>query len=88
MGVGRNTKIKTLNEIITVRKEIKLSNMLKSKLKNNLFYIGVIIFSLTLFIEQLCSIETNFTHLIKGFGVGIQLVGVVILFMKKGKESN
>ena len=62
--------------------------MLKSKLKDNLFYVGVIIFSLTLFIEQLCSIETNFTHFIKGFGVGIQLVGVVILFMKKGKENS
>jgi len=61
--------------------------MLKSKLKDSLFYIGVIIFSLTLFFEHLFSIEANFTEFIKGFGVGLQLVGIVVLFIKKKKES-
>ena len=59
-----------------------------SKLKDNLlFFFGVIIFSLTLFLERLFPIETDFVHFVKGFGIGLQLVGVVILIMKK-KESN
>jgi len=56
------------------------------KLKDNLFYIGVIIFSLTLFVEHLFSIKTDFTCFVKGFGCGLQLVGVVILIIKKNKE--
>jgi len=62
--------------------------MLKLKLKDSLFYIGVIIFSLTLFLEHLFSINANFVEFVKGFGVGLQLVGVVVLFKKKRKESN
>ena len=61
--------------------------MLKSKLKDSLFYVGVIIISLTLFVEHLFSIETDFTCFLKGFGAGLQLVGVIILFMKKEKDS-
>ena len=57
------------------------------KLKDNLFYIGVIIFSLTLFVEHLFTIETGLTCFFKGFGCGLQLVGVVVLIMKKRKES-
>ena len=58
------------------------------KLKDNLFYIGVIIFSLTLFLEHLFSIQTGITCFFKGFGCGLLLVGAVVLNMKKRKESN
>ena len=52
------------------------------KIKDNLFYIGAIILSLTLFAEQFSS-ATNVTHFIKGFACGIELVGVVIIFKNK-----
>ena len=56
-------------------------------LKDNLFYIGVLIFSLTLFVEHLLSIESNLTCFIKGFGCGIQIVGVVVLIRNKWKSK-
>jgi hypothetical protein len=59
--------------------------MLKN-FKDNLFYIGVIIFSLTLFVEHLFSIETDLTCFFKGFGCGLELVGAVILIAKKRKH--
>lgn len=52
-------------------------------LKNKLFYIGVLIFSLTLFVEQLFSIQTALTNFIKGFGIGLELAGVIVFIMKK-----
>jgi hypothetical protein len=55
-------------------------------LKDNLFYIGVIIFSLSIFVEHLFSIETNLTCFLKGFACGLELIGVVVLIMKKRKE--
>ena len=58
------------------------------KLKENLFYIGVIIFSLTLFVEHLLSIETGLTCFFKGFGTALELVGAVILILKKNKNNN
>ena len=57
------------------------------KIKDNLFYIGVIIISLTLFVEHLFSIETNLTCFLKGFGCALQLVGAVVLIIKKGKSN-
>ena len=56
--------------------------MLK-KLKDNLFYIGIIIFSLTLFAEHSFLGESNFTCFMKGFACGLELVGVVIIFKNK-----
>ena len=56
------------------------------KLKDNLFYIGIVIFSLTLFVKHLFSIQSGIIEFIMGFGVGLELVGVVILIMKKRKE--
>jgi len=64
--------------------------MMKKKIKENLFYIfyiGVIIFSLTLFVENLFEIKTNFTDFCKGFGVGLELVGMFFLIKKK-KDKN
>ena len=59
--------------------------MLK-KIKDNLFYIGVIILSLTLFAEQFSG-ATNVTHFIKGFACGIELVGVVVIFKNRRLAS-
>jgi len=60
--------------------------MIKSNFKDNLFYIGVVIFSLTVFLEHLFSIENNFTQFIKGFAVGFQIVGAIVLIAKRRKE--
>ena len=60
--------------------------MLK-KIKDNLFYIGAIILSLTLFAEQFTG-ATNVMHFIKGFACGIELVGVVILFQNRTVRNN
>ena len=54
-----------------------------TKLKENLFYIGVIIFSMTLFVEHLFSIETGLTCFFKWFDCGLELVGAIILVIKK-----
>lgn len=55
--------------------------MLK-EIKDNMFYIGILIFSLTLFMEHLLFGETHITCFIKGFACGIQLVGVILLIKK------
>jgi len=59
--------------------------MLK-KIRDNMFFIGVIIFSLTLFVEHLLTGETNLTCFFKGFACGLELVGIVVIF--KNKKSN
>jgi len=58
-------------------------------IKDNLFYIGVLIFSLTLFTEHLLSLSTPVTCFLKGFAAGIQIVGVVVLIKNriKGKDQ-
>jgi len=62
--------------------------MLKSNLKDKLIAIGILIFSLTLFIEQLFSIKSNLCDFIKGFGIGLQLLGVILLYKKKNKDCD
>ena len=47
--------------------------------KNNMFYIGILIISLTIFMEHLLKIETDLTCFLKGFACGLEAVGVVIL---------
>ena len=54
-----------------------------TELKENLFYIGVIVFSMTLFVEHLFSIVTGLTCFFKGFGCGLELGGAIILVIKK-----
>ncbi|MBS7021069.1 MAG: hypothetical protein KH135_04270 [Firmicutes bacterium] len=49
------------------------------KFKNNMFYIGILIMSLTLFFEHAFHIETDITCFIKGFACGLEMVGVFIL---------
>jgi len=51
--------------------------------RENLFYIGVIIFSLMLLIEHLFSVNTNTIHFFKGFGIGLELVGAVLLIIMR-----
>lgn len=50
-----------------------------NKIRENMFYIGVLLFSITLFIEHLFLGETDLTCFLKGFACGIQLIGVIIL---------
>jgi hypothetical protein len=56
--------------------------MFKKNLEN-IFYIGIMIFSLTLFTEHLFLGETNITNFIKGFACGFILLGVIILFINR-----
>ena len=56
---------------------------MKNMLKKNLFYIGAIVFSLTLFVEHLFAIKMEFTEFCKGLGVGLELAGVYFLIKKK-----
>ena len=53
------------------------------KVKDNLLYIGIIVVSLTLFVQHLFSIESNITHFFMGFGCALQLVGAFVLMRKK-----
>ena len=53
--------------------------MAKNSGKNTVFFVGVLIFSLTVFLEHLFWGETDITCFMKGLSVGIQIVGIVIL---------
>ena len=53
------------------------------KLKDSLFYIGVIIISLTIFAEHLFPIGTSLSCFLKGFGCALQMVGVVVIMRKR-----
>ena len=72
---------------MNVRKRINKYKVKMKQLSNNLFYIGVIILSLTLFAEHLFLGETNFSCFLKGFAAGIQLVGVIVLIRNKWKKE-
>jgi len=56
------------------------------KFRNNMFYIGIFIFSLTLFLEHLIFGESNITCFIKGFACGLELVGIIILIKNNNKK--
>ena len=56
-------------------------------LRDSLFYIGVIVFSVTLFIEHFFKINLIipgfFTGFFKGLGVSLELLGAVFLIIKR-----
>ena len=60
--------------------------MIKHLKENLSFYIGIIIFSLTLLAERLFLIDTDISGFIKGCGCGIILAGVINLISKKIKH--
>ena len=56
-------------------------------LKDNLFfYIGIIVFLLTLLAEHLSLIDTDIVGALKGLGCGLILAGVINLITKKIKH--
>lgn len=55
------------------------------KIRDNMFYIGIIIFCLTMFFEQLFLGETNLTCFLKGFACGLEILGAFILIKNKKK---
>ncbi|MDH6354479.1 hypothetical protein M2132_000807 [Dysgonomonas sp. PH5-45] len=61
---------------------------MRNKLKNNLLYIGILIFSLTSLAEQLFPIEANLICFLKGFGCALGLVGAVVMIKKKAKRQS
>jgi len=56
-------------------------------IRDNMFYIGVLIFSFTLFAEHLFLGETHFTCFMKGFACGIELVGIIILIRNRSLRN-
>lgn len=57
---------------------------MRNFIKNNMFYIGIILFSLTSFLEQLFWGENNITCFLKGFACGLEIIGAFILIKRKG----
>lgn len=53
------------------------------KFRDNIFYVGIFIFLLTLFFEHLIFGETHITCFIKGLACGLELVGIIILMRNK-----
>jgi len=61
---------------------MKIANF--TGLPDSLFYIGVIVFSVTLFIEHLFKNNLNFPiGFFKGLGVSLELLGAVFLIIKR-----
>lgn len=58
--------------------------MLK-KVRDSLFYIGIILFSVTAFGENLFFGKSNVTEFIKGMSIGFEFVG--LFFVNRKKES-
>lgn len=55
------------------------------KTRDNMFYIGILIFTITMFCEHLFLGENNFTCFLKGFACGLEIIGIVIIFKKRNK---
>ena len=53
------------------------------KVRDNLFYIGILIFSITMFCEHLFLGESNLTCFLKGFACGLEIVGIIFIFKNK-----
>ena len=64
-----------------------MTNKCMTQTRDNMFYIGIILFSLVLFAEHLFSIETPVTCFFKGLACGLELVGVFFLIRKQRKSS-
>lgn len=54
-----------------------------AKVRDSLFYIGVLIFSITMFCEHLFFGETNLSCFLKGFSCGLEIVGAFIILKNK-----
>lgn len=53
------------------------------KMRDYLFYIGILIFSMTLFLEHLFLGESHFTCFLKGFACGLEIIGIFFLIKNK-----
>ncbi len=60
---------------------------MRERFRDSLFYIGLLIMSLTLFAEHLFSVENNLTCFLKGAACGLELVGIIVM-LKNKKRSN
>lgn len=55
------------------------------KFRNSMFYIGILIMSLTLFFEHLLNMQTDITCFLKGFACGLEILGAIILLINNKK---
>ena len=58
--------------------------MIKDLKGNLIFYIGVIVFSITILTEHLFSIDTDISSFVKGAGCGLIIGGVIKYLERKG----
>lgn len=54
-----------------------------SKIKDNLFELGILIFCITVFSEQLFLGENNLTCFLKGLACGLEIVGAIVKLINK-----
>ena len=54
-----------------------------NKFRDNLFYIGILIFSITLLVRNFFSSDGNIIYFFMGFSCSLLLVGVFVLIAKK-----
>lgn len=54
-----------------------------SKLKDNLFEVGILIFCITVFCEHLFVGENNLTCFLKGLACGLEIIGAVVKLINK-----
>lgn len=55
------------------------------KFRNNMFYIGILLMSITLFIDHLFQLQTDLTCFFKGFACGLEIVGAIVIIRKQDK---
>lgn len=76
-----------MNLKMIINKNYEEVLFMRIKLRDNLFYIGVLIFSITLFCEHLFLGENNLTCFFKGFSCGLEIVGAFIIIRNNKSES-
>lgn len=61
--------------------------LMLEKLRDNLFYIGILVLSITLFVEHLFLISNNWTCFFKGFACGLEIVGAFVIIRKRNNKN-
>ena len=76
-----------LNEYDNLGKELeklrKEGEIVMNNLKNILFEIGILIFCITVFCEQLFLGENNLTCFLKGLACGLEIIGAIVKLINK-----
>jgi len=71
----------------TISREFILAGVKDMKKGHIAMGLGVIIFSVSLFISHAFGISNSIIDFIMGFGCGVEIVGVVLMIMENRKKS-